>query len=565
MNAHDGAHFLRVDELQVGLTLWPLLSRRLEVLDVTLRDSHLDLAQTDDGNWQLGPVRIAPAAQPEPTGAPEPAPWGIGVHSLSFENVSVAVATSAFTQELTLQSLTLADAFSWDPAQPTNIRLRLRAGDATVKLDAEAKPFQKVVAAKGRVQIDNLAPHRLAAIAPTAGVAELEVHIDADLDCAIKLDTASSSSLDLNGELRIADLRAADAQWRVDNREMRWQGEAHAIIDSQGSTDITLNGALALTEFSVSQPDDVQLVTIGALAAEQLRVTNSQTQIGELAITDVEASLQRLPDGGLRLPTPTSPLDTETTAEATEHAQSSDGPTAPPFGVNIDAVSLVGSNIVYFEDRSVTPAFSAALNIDELRAERLSTTSDEPAQLTLAIRTSETDRLRVTGTLAPFADLPSADLDIDLDSFDLSRISAYVPAYNIERGRLSLSGEHRVRDGVLDLQNNVVIEKLKLAGKSADENKLAASGAAMPLDVMLDLLRDRDGRIDVDVPITGNLSEIDVGLDQLVRQATQAALQKAALTYVKTALQPLGTILFAANLAGKAARTALRVRVVRCR
>ena len=36
--------------------------------------------------------------------------------------------------------------------------------------------------------------------------------------------------------------------------------------------------------------------------------------------------------------------------------------------------------------------------------------------------------------------------------------------------------------------------------------------------------------------------------------ANKAALQKAAMSYVKSALQPLGTILFAANLAGKAAR-----------
>ena len=100
----------------------------------------------------------------------------------------------------------------------------------------------------------------------------------------------------------------------------------------------------------------------------------------------------------------------------------------------------------------------------------------------------------------------------------------------------------------------MVIEKLSLAGKSADEKPLLATGAAMPLDVMLDLLRDRDGRIEVDIPISGDLGNIDVGLNQLFRQATQAALQKAAFAYVKNALQPLGTILFAANLAGKLSR-----------
>jgi outer membrane protein OmpA-like peptidoglycan-associated protein len=81
-----------------------------------------------------------------------------------------------------------------------------------------------------------------------------------------------------------------------------------------------------------------------------------------------------------------------------------------------------------------------------------------------------------------------------------------------------------------------------------------AAGAAMPLDVMLDLLRDSDDRIEIEIPVTGSLESFDVGLNQVIRKATQAALQKAAVAYVKNALQPLGTILFAAKLVGKAAR-----------
>jgi hypothetical protein len=210
---------------------------------------------------------------------------------------------------------------------------------------------------------------------------------------------------------------------------------------------------------------------------------------------------------------------------------------------------------VTLTDEAVEPVFTAALVLEELQLQDINTADPEKSlSLRLAARSSETDELIVTGTLAPFAEALSADLEVMLAGFDLSQLSPYLPGYNIVRGRLNLQGRHQVIDGEFELNNKVIIEALKLDAMADDKSAIVTAGKGMPMDVILDLLRHSDGRIEVDIPITGRLGAIDVELDELIRQATAAAMEKAAFAYVKKSLQPLGTILFVADLIGKATR-----------
>ena len=226
----------------------------------------------------------------------------------------------------------------------------------------------------------------------------------------------------------------------------------------------------------------------------------------------------------------------------------------PPYSVRIGQIVVSGESEIHVRDEHVNPVFTSDFRIIEMQLSDVDSVSEQPMKLSLIASSSNTDQIEVIGSLAPFVGQPDADLAINLEGFDLSRFSSYVPGYNLERGRLALTSVAIVTDGELDVQNKVIIDKLKLAGKTDGEDELVAAGAAMPLDVMLDLLRDSDDRIALEIPVTGTLESFEVGFNQVIRKATQAALQKAAMSYVKSALQPLGTILFAANLAGKAAR-----------
>jgi hypothetical protein len=308
--------------------------------------------------------------------------------------------------------------------------------------------------------------------------------------------------------------------------------------------------------------DEFAQFSLGALDVQGLNVTELQSSIETVTLTDLQAHVQRLADGALRLPgtLATTPAEVGAEAEKDREREVAGEPelqemsTETPYAVRVDQVVFAGDTQLHVRDEAVDPVFAADLSITELRVAGIDTASTQPVSINLVASTSETDSLQVTGTVAPFVELLSADLQVNLEGFDLSRFSPYVPGYNLERGRFALQSSSKVLDGELDIQNKIAIDKLKIAGKTEDEDALVATGAAMPLDVMLDLLRDSDDRIELEIPVTGSLDSFDVGLNQVIRKATQAALQNAAMSYVKTALQPLGTILFAANVAGKLAR-----------
>jgi len=138
---------------------------------------------------------------------------------------------------------------------------------------------------------------------------------------------------------------------------------------------------------------------------------------------------------------------------------------------------------------------------------------------------------------------------VTLNALELPRFSSYIPGYNIDRGRLSTESAVSLNGEMLDIQNRVVLEQLRLAGKAAEGNAILAEGMSMPLDVALDLLRDGDDRISLSLPVTGSLSDPKFDSADIIRTVMQNALQNAAMSYVTNALQPLGTLLLIGDLA----------------
>jgi hypothetical protein len=557
--ARNDSGRLQVDTLQVDASLWPLFSSRLEVLSLNLVGGHLDLIQGSDGVWQLGSLRLEPSAElAEPISSETGSPWGVGARSVNVQDFTLTLQSDQLTREFELQRLSVQRAFSWQPKESLTLAFSLHSGEAVLDVTARATPFDEILEVSGKVELDNLLVHNIQNPTLAAALEKLAGTVNTKLDFKLRLEPGISLDLEMGGEfgLQGAVLAEQGAQLEADNVE--WQGTTTVHIDlsnSAASPEFEVNGKLELAGLrAVDAGDDFELLSLGGINLQGLNVTQEHAAIDELTLSDLEVHVQRLAHGSLRLPgdlaaTSTAP-DEATPLSAADGNQT----TAAPYSAQVGRLILAGNNRILVRDEAVQPVFTAELTIEELLLEEIDTAGTGPLSISLVAASSDNDRLQVAGSLAPFAQPLGADLKVSLEGFDLSRLSPYLPGYNVERGRLALESTHKVVDGQLDLQNNVVIDKLKIAAKTEDEDALVAAGAAMPLDVMLGLLRDGDDRIALQIPITGSLDSFEVGLDHVIRTATQAALQKAAISYVQTALQPLGTILFAVNLAGKAAR-----------
>ncbi len=218
----------------------------------------------------------------------------------------------------------------------------------------------------------------------------------------------------------------------------------------------------------------------------------------------------------------------------------------------LNSLNVQATDLLDFEDASVSPPVNFLLTGLELALNNINSGSTDPVNIVLKTGNSNMT-LDLAGDIVAFTEPMSANLLINIDALELPRFSPYIPGYNIDRGRLSVDSAVSINGETLDIKNSVLLEGIQLAGKGADDNSVLAQGMAMPLDVALDLLRDSDDRIQLDLPVTGSLSDPEFNSADIIRTVMQNALQNAAMSYVTNALQPLGTLLFIGGLASQAA------------
>ena len=95
--------------------------------------------------------------------------------------------------------------------------------------------------------------------------------------------------------------------------------------------------------------------------------------------------------------------------------------------------------------------------------------------------------------------------------------------YTIAKGKLGLDLGYRLSSRMLEGENKVVLDQFFLGDRvdSADATKL-------PVKLALAILRDTNGRIEIDLPVRGNLDDPDFKYGQLVWKALGNVIVKAA-------------------------------------
>src|SRR5262249_30499971 len=103
----------------------------------------------------------------------------------------------------------------------------------------------------------------------------------------------------------------------------------------------------------------------------------------------------------------------------------------------------------------------------------------------------------------------------------LSPYSATFAGRRIASGRLALDVRYKIDNGALAGDNRIVLEKFTLG------ERVEAPGALnLPLDLAIALLTDSDGKIDVAVPVKGNVDDPEFSYGHLVWQAIRTLITR---------------------------------------
>ena len=175
-----------------------------------------------------------------------------------------------------------------------------------------------------------------------------------------------------------------------------------------------------------------------------------------------------------------------------------------PVSVRIRRVRLQNAKLD-FTDLSLRPQFSA--KIYELNGviNGLSSNREARSKIEFDGRVDEFGLARIRGELNPFAPRNNTDINIVFKNVDMVPASPYsmkFAGYKVAEGKIlagpATGGARQPVRG----QQPIVIDKLTL-GERVD----SPDALKLPLQLAIAILKDSEGRIDLGLPISGNLSD----------------------------------------------------------
>lgn len=261
-----------------------------------------------------------------------------------------------------------------------------------------------------------------------------------------------------------------------------------------GSATAAVNGPLS----AHASVNDISLARLAASSAERLYT------LDHLTLGGFDATITRL--AAPEQPQPPEPPQPEESAAA-------EWPPADLPTVKVGRVALVDQGRIKLVDATVAPPVDSTLTLDALSLTNLDTTDPNArTALTLQARLDDS-RISVDGWAEAFRRDPSFKMRADVDALRLPAVWPYLApklGLDVFRGTLTLNADATVSDGQLDAEVRTRLMGVRLRDRQTAESEATSRALGIPLSTLIRLIEDRDGAIDVTVPVQGDLVSPDV-------------------------------------------------------
>ncbi len=368
-----------------------------------------------------------------------------------------------------------------------------------------------------------------------------------------------------NGELTVTDIDLAAFALvvpqdivTINHLYLSHRSRINGILPREGAPRINLNGNTTLRNVDIiSALHSETFLKLNSIEINRIDLQYpSRVAVDEIVINDLNSTLFRDHEGNLlvkqRATTPTEEKRDADTEHSTQPSQQA------PLAFSVGSLSIRGDSAVAFKDAAVSPEFNIKLQPFTLAIGRIdSAQPDADTAIALNATINESATLALNGNTSPLAATPRLTLNSLLTNLSLPALSPYTEAnigYQLRRGRLTAETELTIIGEQLQVSNKLSLAKLSIKESDHEKAQGLIDQLEMPLDSALDLLRDGDDNIVFDLPINGSLDDPQFKLSGIMKLAIGKGMKMAAMNYLTTALQPLGTILLAKDIVGFVAK-----------
>jgi hypothetical protein len=504
--------WVKLPKIEVTNATGDLERKQLQVAKIQITDAHVSAAREADGSINLQQL-FTPTTGPKPSAS---APARAAVESLDATANSASNPRAGATWTVQLSELLLrhASVDFEDRAVTGGARGTLRNIEASVehasldlkrpvalKFQAEVNDDQGLLKARGDVT-------------PQPLNADLMVQVD-------------------DVELSLAQPYVAEqAALTLRDGSLSAEGKLQLAAPGGQAPALAYEGGMTIDDFKTI--DDAQrqdLVNFKRLEVKQAKFTANPDliEVEKIVITEPYAKLVLSPKQVLNVtevlaaPSRVAAGSADERAAPTTDERSAATP-AEPMPVLVKTV-FINDMRLNFSDFYVQPNFAAEIQGLTGKLKNLSSQPKSRADLHLEGHLGETSPVVISGKTQPFAYDKFSDLSIQCSNIALPVFNPYsgrFAGYNIERGELTTDLHYQLQNRKLDASHHIRIDQLTWGEKTPTKEK-----APLPVKLATALLRDREGVINLDVPVNGTLDDPKFRVWPIIWQVFKNVIVKA--------------------------------------
>ena len=312
-------------------------------------------------------------------------------------------------------------------------------------------------------------------------------------------------------------------------------------VDVQGNlshiTELLLKGSVSLDalHFGDKREELASCNHIG-IDIKSIDLGKNRYHIGTIAIDGLTSHYDVRTDGNtfsqLMIPAPAKKADSTQTATTTDNNRKAKK--AADF--TVDHFLLTDAAFTY-ADHTLPDAFEFPVRHIKMEADNLRLHGDNAANITADLPEGGRAVIRWKGNINDWKE--RQDLLFIISNLKLTQLSPYLVAYlgqPFTEGTLSFRSRNSINHSMLNGKNQLDIYKVSVG----DRRKDVEPQMKLPLKAALFILKDKDDKIDLEVPVSGNINSPEFSYMKMVWKTLGNLLVKVATSPLRALGNAMG-------------------------
>lgn len=493
------------------------LSKRIAAIDALRLSRPMAVISRDAHGVVNLTALLPPPGSSEKVKPTSDTPFSVALKSVAIERGSISFSDAAVSMPtpIRLDNLTFsAEDVRTTPGAPIPFELSASAkpsGHLKMKGTLVAAPF----ALDARIFTHQFDLTPVQAYVPEKLNVTL-THADLSLQGHLKFTTAPVASATFGGMVSVDNLVALDKVNAANFLNWRTLRFDHLQVTQPKTATIVSLGNVTLSDFYsrlIVNPDG------------RLNLQDIVAHPGEMTIHSVTTpETENVAPAAAKIQVPGIVGGSKTLAVVPSTASSAS--TLTPI-IKMSSLTLDGGSI-NFTDNFIKPNYSTSITALSGTVSAVSSDVAAPADISLKGSIEGNGDLDISGKINPLAQPLFLDIAASATNIELAGLTPYAAkyaGYPIEKGKLSMKVKYHIENQRLEAQNSLFLDQLTF-GAHVD----SPSATKLPVLLAISLLKNSRGEINVDLPISGTLSDPKFSLGGVIIRVILNLLEKALVS-----------------------------------